>query len=146
MHISVGYTIQESYFGANKTLNKANSSTSIKEKKNTDQVDNNSEDIWQKLAKKYNIRNATFDELCDMSKKLYEAGQISLFHHAILTFNPSKSPQPIKPNRCLTGADDDGKRDWIAEYEARAAKDLKVGNMMGYMVNKDIIRILERLQ
>lgn len=102
--------------------------------------------IWEELAKKFDVRNASFDELCDVSSQLYLAGQISLFDHAILIFEPEESPHTVRPDICITAAGADGKRNWIREYEARAARDLKAGNMLGYKVNKNILSILERFQ
>ncbi len=148
MDIYTRYNTPITYIGTNTPLKKKNNvnfSTSVEEN-NIEHVANKNLEIWEELGKEYNIRKSSFDELCDMSIRLYQAGQISLFDHAILTFDPSKSPQPIKPNLCLTEANADDKRDWIAEYEARAARDLKMGNMMGYKVNKNILEILEHLQ
>jgi len=102
--------------------------------------------IWEELAKKFDVRNASFDELCDISSQLYLAGQISLFDHVILIFEPEESPQTVSYDICLTEADADGKRNWLREYEARVARDLKAGNTLGYKVNKNILSILERLQ
>lgn len=147
MDINTRYSAPITNIGTNITLNKKNNvnfSASIEEKKNIEHLDNKNSEIWEELRKEYNILKSSFDELCDMSKRLYQAGQISLFDHAVLTFDPSKSPQPIKTNLCLTETDAEGKRDWIAEYEARAARDLKMSNMMGYRVNKNILGILER--
>lgn len=148
MDIYTRYSTAITNIGTNITLNKKNNvnfCASIEAKKNIEHVDNKNSEIWEELRKEYDIRNSSFDELCDISKKLYQAGQISLFDHAMLTFDPSKSPQPIKPNLCLTEVNAEGKRDWIAEYEAKAARDLKISNMMGYRVNKNIVGILERL-
>lgn len=102
--------------------------------------------IWAELAEEYDVRNSSFNELCEMSTRLYQAGQIYLFDHAMLTFDPGKSAQPAKPCIYLTVANAAGKRDWIAEHEARAARDLKIGNMIGYKVNKNVLMILARLQ
>ena len=102
--------------------------------------------IWKKLAKNHHIRNASFDELCGISLKLYEAGEISLLDHAILTFDSSKSPQKVRPNIFLTKTNIDGKRDWIAEYEARANMNFKKGNIVGYKNYQRVLDILRRLQ
>ena len=102
--------------------------------------------IWAEIAGEYDIRNASFDELCDISLKLYEAGEISLAEHAFLTFDSSKSPQTIKTNVFLTKTDVDGKRDWIAEYQAKVNMDLKTGNMLGYKNNQRLLDILRRLR
>jgi len=103
-------------------------------------------DIWGKLAKEHDIRNASIDELCDITLKLYKAGEISLFDHVLLSFDPSKSPQKIRFNIFLTEANADGKRDWIAEHEARANMHLKRGDMVGYKNRQRVLGILRRLQ
>ncbi|WP_422446525.1 hypothetical protein [Thermoanaerobacterium sp. DL9XJH110] len=115
------------------------------EKVKTEHKTGYSSNIWEELAKEYDIRNASLEELCDISSKLYEAGEISLADHAILTFDPGKSPQKVRPNIFLTKASADGRRDWIAEYEARANMDLKIGNTPGYKNNRRILDILRRL-
>ncbi|WKV09285.2 hypothetical protein Q2T46_02160 [Thermoanaerobacterium sp. CMT5567-10] len=112
--------------------------------KNNDKA-NNSSDIWKELSGKYNIRNASFSDIKNISYELYKAGQISLLDHGILTFDPNESTQKIKPNIFLTQSDSNGRIDWIAEYEARVNRDLKIGNITGYLNNKRILNILKRL-
>lgn len=102
--------------------------------------------IWAELSEKYDIRNSSFNELCEISAKLYQAGQIYLFDHAMLTFDPNSLAHPAKAFKYLTTASSDGKRDWIAEHEARVKRDLENGNTIGYKVNKNVLTILERLQ
>ncbi len=104
----------------------------------------NERSIWQSLAAKYDIRHATASELREISTALYKAGQISLSNHAILTFDPAKLPMLI-PDINLTPADRDGRRDWIAEYEARLKRDLKQNNLQAALQHHKIIEILKRL-
>lgn len=106
---------------------------------------NNCSDVWEKLSEKFNISNASFNDIKYVSSELYKAGQISLLDHGILTFDPSESPQRIKPNIFLTQSDSNARMDWIAEYEARANKDLNIGNTTGYLNNKRILNILKQL-
>lgn len=106
---------------------------------------NNCSDVWEKLSEKFNIGNASFNDIKYVSSELYKAGQISLLDHGILTFDPSESPQRIKPNIFLTQSDSNARMDWIAEYEARANKDLNIGNTTGYLNNKRILNILKQL-
>ncbi len=149
MDIHTQYSTPITNNGTNIKLEKSNdvnSFASIEEKKNAEYVVNENPEIWEELREEYDVRNSSFDELCDMSMRLYLAGQITLFEHAVLIFDPSKFSQPAGFNFCLTEANTEGKRDWIAEYEARAARDFKLGNMLGYKVKKNILGILERLQ
>lgn len=110
-------------------------------------------DIWEELADNYNVRNASFEEICEISYKLYHAGEISLGELAILTFDWNKARErtqqqlqkPVKDLH-LTPANSEGKRDWIAEYEARMNRDLKMNNLLGYDINKKILNVLKRLE
>lgn len=106
---------------------------------------NNCSDVWEKLSEKFNISNASFNYIKYISSELYKAGQISLLDHGILTFDPSESPQRIKPNIFLTQSDSNARMDWIAEYEARANRDLNIGNTTGYLNNKRILNILKQI-
>lgn len=103
------------------------------------------EDIWKKLTQKHNIRNASFDELCDISMNLYNSGKITLKEHAIITFNPNNSSQLIDFNYFLSKPSKDGKYDWINEFELRAERNQKLGNTLGYTNNKNIVSILTQL-
>ena len=38
-----------------------------------------------------------------------------------------------------------GERDWVAEFEARANKDFKYGNLIGHQNKMKILTILQRL-
>ena len=105
----------------------------------------NSTDIWVELANKYNIKNATFEELSNISKELYKAGEISLFEHGLMTLrDPSKSSL-FKFTNNLTAADKNGRRDWIVEFQARMQRDQKTNNELGYKNNLKAFEILSRL-
>ncbi|TCL70072.1 hypothetical protein EDC14_101061 [Hydrogenispora ethanolica] len=106
---------------------------------------NEPDSIWERLSRDHDIRNATFAELCDISSQLYQAGQITLLDHSIMTFNPSQSPQAVRPNLFLTPAGPDGKRDWIAEYQARIRQDLKLNQTQTAADHRRILEILQRL-
>ena len=85
--------------------------------------------------------------MCTISRRLYDAKQITLVDHAELTLDPTKIPGPVK-GHFLTPADQSGKRDWIAEWEAQADMQLKSGDTAGYQGIMDHIvhGILERLE
>lgn len=86
---------------------------------------------------------------------LYEAGEISLKEHAVLTFDFEKAtsnlkriaPGLISPNFNMhaTSANSSGQRGWILEFWGRETKDFKFGNLIGYQSNTKIFDILERL-
>ncbi len=102
-------------------------------------------DIYEQIAQDYDIRNATHKELCTISRKLYDEGEISLFEHGLLTI---KLELPAYKNYSyfLTKADRNGKRDWIAEYEARLAENTRIGNTKGQIYDRKLIDVLKLLQ
>lgn len=109
--------------------------------------------VWKALREQFDIRRASFADLCSISRGLYETGEIALKEHAILTFNPESSPQwnevskgQENPHYFLTKADSLGRRDWIKEYEARVEADRRIGNVLGYKNNLTLLTILTRLQ
>lgn len=148
MNINTQNSILIPYLGIKTATNETNNiNVYSSEPENTIQDNNNNNtDIWNELSSKYNIRSASFDELCEISSKLYQSGQITLLDHMLLTFDPTKLYQQIKSN--ITPAIYNGKTktDWVAEYEARSEYDLKMGNMMGNKNNKNILNILIHLQ
>lgn len=74
----------------------------------------------------------------------------------MLTFDYDRVTQSIKmasngqasPNFTMyeTAANADGKRNWIAEFTARAAKNRQYGNLVGYANKSEIISILQLLE
>ncbi|PKM76696.1 MAG: hypothetical protein CVU90_10965 [Firmicutes bacterium HGW-Firmicutes-15] len=121
----------------------------------TDKVSKGDESvsIWEELGKKYDVRNATFDEICDISTKLYSAGQISLGDHLMLTFDWKRAADELRKtypetvaDLNLTPADGNGRRDWIAEFEARTVRDFHADNTKGYIQNQKLTQILGRIE
>ena len=111
--------------------------------------------IFEELASKYDIRNATFEEVKEIGHALYEAGEMTVKQLMILTFDYDRATQSIKmasngqasPNFTMyeTAADANGKRDWIAEFTARATKDRQYGNLIGSAMKQEILNILQLL-
>lgn len=111
--------------------------------------------IYKELSSRYDVRNATFEEITEMSKALYGVGKISFKEHAVLTFDFDKATNYLKRHApgyiaadfdmYETFANSAGQRDWIAEFEARASKDFKYGNLIGYQSKMKVLNILERL-
>lgn len=110
--------------------------------------------IYGELSSQYDVRNATFEEIVELSKALYEVGEISLAEHATLTFDYGRATNylqqnapgvPSSFNMYETSADHNGRRDWIAEFEARASKSFQFGNLIGYQSNTKIVELLEGL-
>lgn len=127
--------------------------TSSTDKLETSEVD---ESIYDDIANKYDIRNMTFEELKEVAQELYEAGAITVKEVMTMTFDYGRATQSIKqaanglaaPNFSMyeTSADASGRRDWIAEFEARAAKDRQYGNLIGNANNTKIMNILQLLE
>ncbi|MEC2077742.1 hypothetical protein [Metabacillus fastidiosus] len=137
---------QESVFSINKT---------IEPEKNGTLTYSGSSNVWKEISSKYNVRKATFEDIQEISQKLYEAGEISLAEHAILIFDcervandiKHRAHVPVSPNFSMyeTVSNQNGERDWIAEFEARVKKDFKYGNLLGHQHNMKVLNILQRL-
>lgn len=119
---------------------------------NSDNAADASKDIWAELGSKYDIRHATFDELCEIANKLYSAGQISLLDHSIMTFDWKRAADDLRKDHPdvvadlnLVPADSEGRRDWIAEFDARTKRDFSQGNDIGYIHNQKLADILRQI-
>ncbi len=154
----IGSVQQNTQAFSKKTIQSANEDfskllTPSVEKIETNEVD---EAFFSDLKNKYNIRSATFEEVKEIANELYEAGAITFFDVSILTFDYGRATQYIKQavNRQIssnftmyeTNEDAFGRRDWIAEFEARAAKDRQYGNLIGNANKTKIISVLQLLE
>ncbi len=83
--------------------------------------------IWHKMAQKYDIRNITPEETAKLSHALYKAGEISYQDHAMLSFNKDRFNLP-GAGGYLIQADNNGRRDMIAEIEAQIEIKKKIGH------------------
>ena len=92
------------------------------------------------MASKYDVRDITTEETSNLSQELYNAGEISLLDHAILSFDPSHIPYGTG---FLTQADSTGHRDLISEYETRIDMDKKMSQSL--VNNERVLEYLERL-
>ncbi|MEK4425458.1 hypothetical protein [Solibacillus sp. FSL K6-1523] len=110
--------------------------------------------VYEELSSKYDVRSATFEEIVEISNALFEAGEISSKEHMLMTFDFERATNHLKQNvpgvpssfnMCETPADRNGRRDWIAEFGARASKNFKFGNLIGYQSNMKAVNILQRL-
>jgi len=117
-------------------------------------ISSQSNAILEELSSEYDIRKATFDELTEISRKLYETGEITFREHAILVFDYGRAAENLKrdcPNvpkdytMYETYANTNGERDWITEFEARASKDFKYGQLAAYQGKTKILSVLRNL-
>lgn len=130
-------------------------SFSIQEESNTIPPAVN-ENVWEELSETYDVRNATFDEMKEIASILHQAGAISGKDVAILTFDYDRASNDIKQYASIsvssnfslyeTATDKSGRRDWIAEFGARAQKDLQFGNLVGHSAKTKILNILQQLE
>ncbi|HQA07698.1 MAG TPA: hypothetical protein PKW25_06475 [Syntrophomonadaceae bacterium] len=111
-----------------------------------------SRDIWTKLGSKYNVRYATFDELCEIAITLYKEGAISAGDCAMMTFYGKRAADDLRKDYPdviadfkLTPADSEGRRDWIAEFAARAKLAFSQGNDKGYIQYQRLADILRKI-
>ncbi|WP_153732475.1 hypothetical protein [Sporosarcina obsidiansis] len=51
----------------------------------------NSSSVYEELSNKYNVRNATFGEMTEIAKELYQSGEISFGELAVLTFDRDRA-------------------------------------------------------
>lgn len=112
--------------------------------------------IYKGLSDKYDVRNATFGEIIEISNALYDTGEISLKEHAVLTFDYDRATNNLKRhapgyipadfNMYETSANSNGQRDWISEFEVRAKKDIKYGNLIAHANKSKILNILYQLE
>ena len=111
-----------------------------------------SKDIWAELGGRYDIRHATFNELCEIAITLYKKGEISGGDCAIMTFDWKRAADDLRKDHPdvvddlnLVPADSEGRRDWIAEFDARAKSAFSQGNNFGYIHNQRLADILRRI-
>lgn len=139
MKINSTYTTGIYKTGQNQKNNRTQkTSFEIQEPKNT-----GNESTFRKIASKYNIRSITTEETASLSQELYNAGEISLLDHAILSFDPDRN-LPYGTG-FLTQADSTGHRDLIAEYEAQISMDKKMGDKQSLESDQRVFEYLKLL-
>ena len=94
--------------------------------------------IFVALVKEIDIHNATFDEFKQVVHVLHQSGEISFLELATYVF------QPMNGNTIESGYqyNDCTKRDWIAEFRAKSASNLKNRNMQSYIEDEKLLKIL----
>lgn len=153
MNISSVNSTQLILAGGNKSSNKPE--TGVQQFTNTIEnkriVQDESSSIWENLSNEYNVNYGTFADVIRIANSLYEAGEISLREVATMTFDFGKASHDLKQvasgissnfSMYETNAKEDGKRNWIEEFDARANKNFKLGNLLGYNSNMKISSIL----
>lgn len=110
--------------------------------------------IWQELANRYNVENTSFENISQIAKSLYDAGEISLQDVMTMTFDYARATEDLKnriqdiPSQFTmfeTMPDSFGKMNWLLEFEARAQKNFNYGNLLSYQNNMRILDILKQI-
>lgn len=99
------------------------------------------ESLWHQIGQAVDIRSLSEEDLAKVSRLLYENGEISSEDHAMLTGNFMRSDA-----RWLTAADEAGRRDWIAEFQARLDRHLAQRDTRGAAQDQRVLDILCRLR
>lgn len=113
--------------------------------------DSNTSNVWSELSEKYNVRNATFDDIKEISSRLYEAGEISFRDHSILTFDYDRAVNYLKAHFHgkttidVSTNNQNKAKDWIAEFENRTQKSRQFGDLISYQGNMNVLNILHQL-
>ncbi len=125
-----GVNNSSAYYYGTQNKGELNNSYKVEGGKIYKTTENKKNDIWGKLGKKYDVRNATFDEICEICGELYKAKEISNFDLAMNTLDKSRLPnlKDTSPIAKLYR----GKNDWIKAFEGKAQKQLSYGNMTAY--------------
>lgn len=101
-------------------------------------------DIEEELKQKYDIKNATYEEMCEISQKLLHNGKISLLQHMQMTMDHSRLPNVSKGSYVDDIFNDGTKKNWTSIFQERANLQLYGGNMDGYNSYINIKNILEK--
>ncbi|HEY3433452.1 MAG TPA: hypothetical protein VGK09_13000 [Rhodocyclaceae bacterium] len=111
---------------------------------NTSVVDVSTSQSLADIAKKYDVRNMSPQEMATMSQELYQSGTISFQDHALLSFQPELSPQA---NQVLPGLGDqaDTPKDFIAQWETQLQTHEKLGDVTSTKNDQRMLNILGNL-
>lgn len=105
--------------------------------------------VWRDVGQRYNVRSMTLEDMDAMTGELYQAGAITLLDRAVLSLDPTHlevDGQPLSEDAIrLTRADAQGRRDWLAEYQAQRADALARGDAQSAAMDERMLDILGRV-
>lgn len=127
------------------------------------------QDIFRQIAQGTNVRSLSIESMSAVSFQLYDAGQISMMEHSMLSFGSGQDSQSFwdqseddssddffdfdsgiedaaNSYTMRTEPDEDGNIDWIAEFQARLEEHQAAGDEQGASRDQQILNILEKLQ
>lgn len=111
-----------------------------------DKGSKNLQDIWKELGKAHNVTNMSLESLRTVSLTLHNNDKVTIEEHTVMNFSFTQDQADDKQGMFRTEADEDGKRDWIAEFKARLEEHQAQNNEQAAAMDKRILSILERLQ
>ncbi|MBU1616097.1 hypothetical protein KJ693_12420 [bacterium] len=104
--------------------------------------------VLDELAQKYDVRNATLDEIGEIGVKLFNVGIISMTEFCGMGFDPDHFGEcpMLQHTFFTTSADSNGRRDWVTEYEKRAERSLKEYNSIeNYISDTGVAKVLKEI-
>ncbi len=108
-------------------------------------IENGSDElIWCQLGREYDVHDINTEQRAALSQKLYDAGQISLADHAILSFDGERNLP--SGSTFLTEPTSNGGYDIISEFKARIELDKQMNNEQNAQNNQRILDILNHLE
>ncbi len=103
-----------------------------------------SDSLWHKLGREYDLRDISLQGTAQLSQELYDAGEISLLDHAILSFDPNRLP--LVGDTFLSEANSAGNHDLIADFSARIELNRQMGDEKSMANNERVLDVLQRLE
>lgn len=115
---------------------------SFPETKEVNESTSSNTDVWEELAKDYDVRNATLDDINKILFKLADAEEISEDEAWRLSF------YTVTTSVSTVGSpvDFSFRTDWIDTLKAKASQQLRLGNLVGHSNIGKAITILSRLE
>ncbi|WXR62734.1 hypothetical protein WG909_05690 [Peptostreptococcaceae bacterium AGR-M142] len=116
--------------------------------------DTNEDNIYVKIAKKYDVTNLTHDEFVSMCKELWDAKEIDLAQYALMAIDTSKIKvdgeyikfQKNSLNYTFNEAFDGKKHNWIEHFELRHQLSLKFGVKISYKNDIKHINLMKKIK
>ncbi|WXR62735.1 hypothetical protein WG909_05695 [Peptostreptococcaceae bacterium AGR-M142] len=116
--------------------------------------DTNEDNIYVKIAKKYDVTNLTHDEFVSMCKELWDAKEIDLAQYALMAIDTSKIKvdgeyikfQKNSLNYTFNEAFDGKKHNWIEHFEFKHQLSLNAGAKINYKNDIKHINLMKKIK
>ncbi len=113
---------------------------------NAENAPKNLQDIWKELGKANSVTSMSLESLRTVSLTLHNNDKITIEEHTMMSFSFTQNEKENEQGIFRTDADENGKRDWIAEFKARLEEHQAQNDEQAAAMDKRILGILERLQ